>query len=323
MISSQPWIIENGQPTIVAQNVKVKYQISITNGINAASLMEGGTVFKQSEIEELSRIIKERIGITIYSTTGITLPDLDVEKLRRKGLIPDDPEHIISDSYVYGILTTLDPALASAPYSVVKAAILAAPLSDIEKEAINWLNANAATYCKGLGNTIDAATMRIVQDVTKEDAMRGTIRETLSDSAKNRKVRSEIVTQLRRATKDVQRDWHRIVNTEMHSARTQGISQGFRKQFGGGVTVIVRPHPDCCDLCRAAYLSRGIPKVFKLADLAMRNNVGRTAAELKKEPGLPPLHPYCMCEIMRFDPAIHTFDEKGRINLRKRSTNKV
>lgn len=276
-------------------------------------------MLSQTEIEELARIIKERIGISIYMSTGIALPDLDVADLRRKGLIDGEPGSAISDAYIYGILTTLDPDLATAPYSVIKAAIEKAPLSDIEQEAIKWLNENAAIYCKGLGNTIDTATRRIIQDATKEAAMMGTIRETLTDAARSRKIRSEIVTQLRRQTKDVQRDWHRIVNTEMHSARTQGVAQGLRKQFGKDVTVIVRPHPDCCDLCRTAYTYRGQPRVFSLEELSARNNAGRTAAELKKEPGLPPLHPHCLCEVMRFDPKIHTFDSKGRITMRKRA----
>lgn len=275
-------------------------------------------MLSQTEIEEIIRIIKERVGISIYMTTGIAMPELDITDLRRRGLV-GDPAHAISDSYVYGILTALDPALAKAPFPVIKAAIEAAPLSSIEQEAIQWLNTNAAIYCQGLGNVIEATTRRIVHDATKEAAMLGTIQKTFSDAARARKSRSQVVTLIRQATQDMQRDWHRIVNTEMHNARTQGISRGLRKQFGDDVTVIVRPHPDCCDLCRTAYTSGGQPRVFSLNELAGRNNVGRSTAELKKEPGLPALHPHCMCEVMRFDPKTQTFDDQGRITFRKRA----
>ena len=272
----------------------------------------------KTEIEEIIQIIQERVGISTYLTTGIALPGLDIDKLRSKGMFKGDTGSVIEDAYLYGILSTLDPSMAIASYPVIKAAILAMPLSEIEKQAAEWLSTNAAMYCKGLGNTIEATTLRIVHDSTREMAMLGKIRETLSEGVKARKTHSQMVTLLRVSTKDVQRDWHRIVNTEIHNARTQGTAQGLRKQFGDDVTVIIRSHSDCCDLCRAAYSKGGTPKVFSLKELSSRNNVGRKAAELKKEPGLPPLHPHCFCEVMRFDPKIQTFDSKDRITFKKR-----
>ena len=276
-----------------------------------------------AEIEEIARIIQERVGISIYMTTGVALGGLDISGLTKKGLISGAPGTAIKDAYLYGILAILDPGLATAPYSVIKAAIEAAPFSNIEKEATAWLSNNAGIYCKGLGNTLDATTRRIIQDSTKELAMKGKIQKTLSDAAKERKNRTEMVTLLRRATEDVQRDWHRIVNTEIHSARTQGVAQGLRKQFGDDVTVIVRPHPDCCDLCKQAYTKNGVPRVFSLEELSSRSNIGRSAAELRKAPGLPALHPHCLCEVMKFDPKTQTFDKEGRITFKKRLTPKA
>jgi len=276
----------------------------------------------QPEIEEIARIIQERVGISIYMTTGVAIGGLDIDHLKKTGLISGSPGTAIKDAYVYGILSILDPGLATAPYSVIKAAIEATPLSNIEKEAAAWLSTNAGIYCKGLGNTLDATTRRIIHDSAKELAMQGKIQETLSDAVKARKTRSEMVTLLRRATEDVQRDWHRVVNTEIHSARTQGVAQGLRKQFGDEVTVIIRSHPDCCDLCKKAYSKGGVPKVFSLKELSSRSNIGRKAAELRETPGLPALHPHCLCEAVRFDPKTQTFDKKGRIIFRKRPVKK-
>lgn len=277
----------------------------------------------QPEIEEITRIIQERVGISIYMTTGVAIGGLDIASLKKKGLISGVPGTAIKDAYVYGILSTLDPGLATAPYSVIKAAIAATPLSSIEKEAASWLSANAGIYCRGLGNTLDAITRRIIHDSSKELAMMGKVQETLSDAVQARKTRGEMVTLLRRATGDVQRDWHRIVNTEIHSARTQGVAHGLRKQFSDDVTIIVRSHPDCCDLCKKAYSKGGVPRVFSLKELSSRSNIGRKAAELRKAPGLPALHPHCLCEVMRFDPKIQTFDKKGRIIFRKRPAKKT
>jgi hypothetical protein len=264
------------------------------------------------QVEEIARIIREHVGVLIYHLVGVS--PVNIQSLRERGIIDATVSgSAIADAYLFGVLASLDPATMSSSFAVLKSTIRSLPLSEIEKASIQWLNDSAALYCTGLGNRIEATTMRIIHDAAKEAAMVGAIRSTLSTAARDRKTRGEMVTMLRRATEDLQRDWHRIVNTEMHSARTQGIAHGIARQFGDGSHVIVRPHPDCCDLCRDAFLLRGRPRVFALADLAARNNVDMTAAEIRKVPGLPPVHPHCLCEVSYFNPKIHEFDKLGRV----------
>jgi hypothetical protein len=273
----------------------------------------------KDQIDEIARIIQEHVGVLIYLLTGSPPTGLDIQRLRDNGIIGATvPDSAIADAYLFGVLASLDPATATAPFSALKEMIRNLPLSSIEKTSIRWLNESAALYCKGLGNRIEAGTMRIVHDAAKAMAMQGAIRSTLSEASQERKARGEMVTLLRRATEDVQRDWHRIVHTELHTARTQGIAHGIAKQFGEDSYVIVRPHPDACDLCKAAFLLRGKPRIFKLADLAARDNVGRTAAEIRKAPGLPPLHPHCACEMAYINPKLHALDKEGRIVFKDR-----
>lgn len=268
-------------------------------------------ILSQNQIEELKQIIHNHMGASIWLMTGIVPTDADFKEIQK--LAPGVPLDAIKDAYLYGMLTSLRPDIKDLPYDKIKEMISKIPLGEIEKASIKWLSESAALYCVGLGNVIEAGTLRIVHDAAKDAWMLGAIQDTLSAGVKTRKTRSQMITDLRDATGDKSRDWHRIVNTELHSARTQGVARGISKYFGGGSTVIVRPHPDCCDMCRAAYLVRGTPKVFKLAELAARNNIGGKRAELVKEPGLPPLHPHCMCEVMHFDPSIQEFDKDGRI----------
>jgi hypothetical protein len=271
-------------------------------------------MLNKAQVEEISKIIREHIGAAIYTLTASAPSGVDIQHLRDIGIIDATvPTSAIADAYLFGVLTALTPAIASAPLSTIKDLLRKLPLSSFEKTSIKWLNESAALYCQGLGNRIDATTMRIMHDAEKALAMTTSIRETMANAAAERKTLGEMVTLLRRATGDVQRDWHRIVNTELHAARTQGVAHGIEKQFGADASVIVRPHPDCCDLCRAAYLHGGVPKVFKLADLAARNNVGRTTAELRTAPGLPGLHPFCACEVSYFNPEIHKFNDQGQI----------
>jgi len=271
-------------------------------------------VLNKTQIEEIAKIIREHVGAAVYSLTAAVPSDVDIQHLRDIGLIDASvPTGAVGDAYLFGVLSSLTPEMASAPFPAIKELLQKLPLSSLEKASIKWLNESAALYCQGLGNRLSATTMRIIHDAAKEAAMQATIQTTLATAAEKRKTRSEMVTLLRRATEDVQRDWHRIVNTELHSARTQGIAHGIEKQFGADAFVIVRPHPDCCDLCRAAYLDGGVPRVFKLAELAARNNIGRTTAELRSAPGLPSLHPFCACQVSYFNPKVHEFNDRGQI----------
>jgi len=275
-------------------------------------------MLNKSQIDEILKIIKEHFGAAIYKLVGSPPSYVDIQKLRKKGIIDASvPDSALKDSYLFGILAAMDEKTAKAPFSAIKIVANGLPLSPVENDTIDWLNDSAALYCQGLGNKFEANTLRLIHDASKEETMRGIIQTGLSEAATKRKTRSEIITQLRQATQDMQRDWHRIVNTELHGARTQGIAQGITKQFGDDAHVIVRPHPDCCDLCRAAYLKGGKPKVFKLSDLAGRNNVGRTQAELRAAPGLPSLHVFCACEVNYFNPNMHKINDEGQVEFKK------
>ena len=269
------------------------------------------------QIKEISEAIKEHFGAMIYLMTGKTPSGVSLERLIDRGIVAPGPSvSSLSDAYVYGLLSGIDPKnIKGKSVSEVVDWIKRIPLSEIERTAVSWLSESAASYCQGLGNRFDLATGRIISDSVKEVAMMGKIRETLADQAKRRSTRKEIVTALRDATKDAHRDWQRIVNTELHQAYTYGQAKAIKDHFGEEANVIVRPFPDACSSCRAAYLDKktGLPKVFKLKTLAARNNVGRKAAELRAKPGLPPLHPHCFCQVHYFNSKVHEFDKQGRI----------
>ena len=272
------------------------------------------------QIKEISEAIKEHFGAMIYLMTGKAPSGVSLKRLIDRGIVaPGSSVSSLSDAYVYGLLSGIDPKnIKGKSVSEVVDWIKRIPLSEIERTAVSWLSESAASYCQSLGNRFDLATGRIISDSVKEVAMMGKIRETLADQAKRRSTRKEIITALRDATKDAHRDWQRIVNTELHQAYTYGQAKAIKDHFGDESTVIVRPFPDACASCKAAYLDKktGLPKVFKLKTLASRNNVGRKAAELRAKPGLPPLHPHCMCQVHYFDSKIHKFDKQGRIVLR-------
>lgn len=112
------------------------------------------------------------------------------------------------------------------------------PLENLE---VDWLKENSSLYITALGNKFCYKTKQIVHDAQKEEALRKVYQETLAEGAAKRKTRGQIVTMLNDATGEVTRDMHRVVNTELHNARTEATADYLTSKMGKDVTVIVRP----------------------------------------------------------------------------------
>ncbi|RTL23970.1 MAG: hypothetical protein EKK55_12245 [Rhodocyclaceae bacterium] len=96
---------------------------------------------------------------------------------------------------------------------------------------------------------------------------------------------------------DWARDVGRIAATEVQRAVNAGYAAAVATDFGAGASVAVIPNADACDKCRRAYLDGGIPRVFRLSDLpAPEVNFGVAAAD--RVVTLPPLHPWCHCQLI-------------------------
>ena len=270
------------------------------------------------QIKQIQGIIREHFSALTFLTVGLEPTEFDLQDLKARGVIDATvPLDLIKDGFVYGILAAMDSASASSSIAEVLRRADELALSGQERDAVKWLSESAGSYCKGLGNRFDAAASRIFYDAERESKVMGIIRDKLAAGAAARQTRSQMITQLREATEDLHRDWQRVVNTELHQARTFGTVSHITKTFGPKASVIVRPCPDACDLCKEAYFDHdGNPRVFPLREIAARNNVGRAAAEIRSAPGLPPVHPHCACQVQHFDPELHEFDELGRVVFR-------
>lgn len=268
------------------------------------------------QIQQILDIVKDHMAAATYLLTGVEPTDADIQAMRAEGLIDSSvPDSVLKDAFVYGMLLQMTPELASAPFADVLTAARAKPLSGLEQKVSEWLANSAAIHCAGLGNRVLAGASLIVNDLVKEGLVREQIKETLAAESEKRSTRSEMVSRLREVTEDAHRDWHRIVNTELHAAQTEGVATRLREKAGKDATVIVRPNPDACPVCKAAYLSGGVPKVFKLADLEL-SNIGRKRDDLIARPGKPPLHPFCHCQLLYFDPDTMEVGKNGQVRLK-------
>jgi hypothetical protein len=101
-------------------------------------------------------------------------------------------------------------------------------------------------------------------------------------------------------TNDWQRDWGRIVETEMHTAQEEGRADDIqRNSTREDPLVFKHVLPTACRHCIKAYLTNGIgskPKIFKLSELrANGDNIGKKQQDWK--PTLGSLHPFDRCTL--------------------------
>lgn len=259
-------------------------------------------MISELQVQEILKIIDQySSGITWYLTGEGIIPDELVEQMKTLGLQgPVIGDAAMEEAFLYGLAKVVLGVDDPKKYSLDQLKdmlVKRPPLTVFEKKVVKWLGENAATYCKGLGNRIEQATMKVVHSARKEALMREVIRDTMAKQKAERATRSKMITELKHATQDFNRDWHRIVSTELHRAQTEGIAAGIKKNFkkpGKVLTVIVRPNDDACPTCKLAYLDKtGKPKLFELDKISMVSNIDKKKVELIEEPGLPPLHPHC------------------------------
>lgn len=101
---------------------------------------------------------------------------------------------------------------------------------------------------------------------------------------------------------DIERDWQRVVATEVRFAVNHGSLAHYQEQ--GIRRVYYRVHPDACKDCRRLLLHPdGTPRVFPLdqilAEIAAHGgtNIGRPASEWV---ATLVVHPFCRCQIMPY-----------------------
>lgn len=256
----------------------------------------------------------------------------EIERLQRAGILPVNSDHIflvpsgaprapvrremISDAYEYGrdLATTRPGAQSDAVRESWEAwkKRKRTKLVASEREAVKWAERKAASYVKGLGNSIESELGAIVSDAVLERRFEKVIREEVAGNIKNRKAWRTVVTALGDRTGDWARDLGRIAATEKQNAMHEGAARAMTKKRGGdpkSVRVAKLVEPNACDHCKRLYLDGGRPKLFTLAELIGNgSNVGRKASAWLAT--LPATHPWCQCSLVEV-PDGWSFDEGG------------
>lgn len=285
-------------------------------------------ILSRSQLNEINNIIQRHMGVIHHITVGEfsgSEHNVDQETLARLGL-PSYTKSVIDNSFVLGKLVQILKAkdLRNMTFEELKNRAETIHLTDIEKNSLDYAKQNAGQYIKGLGQRITTEVMNMISDQNQvqnlADIERGEIRGRISQAIVDRESRGSVRTSLGHMFGNWNRDWQRLVNTELEEAKLTGeavtILNGqsiYSQEKRGDTLVFRRPASDACSECKKLYLSPdGVtPKVFKLRDL-IRNgtNVGRKRQEWR--PVVHVTHPNCVCTLSVI-PEGFGFDKTGKM----------
>lgn len=284
-------------------------------------------IFTPNEIQRLFGIIDFRLAKIVADVLGVeqlTPEDkilLEKNKVEwRKELGKISPYY---QSYLFGKLSgVLSPSqLRSIDYSDFSKYIdkkQFKTLSIAEKAMFNAAATRTYTYIKSMGsrmkdilnNSISQEEIKILAE-TQRQLEHTTIKREMIEGVLKKKSVQSIVSEIGHSLEDWNRDWGRIVETEMQGIYQIGVAQQIMENHGIDALVYKEVYPQACKYCIKAYTTQGIgskPRIFKLIDLiANGDNIGVKAKDWK--PVLGPQHPWCRCNL-RYIPKGYVWDEE-------------
>ncbi len=263
--------------------------------------------FSRSEINEIIDALENMHLFFIAKNINPNFISSDkIKQLIKLGFNKNDFVSYPQLAFQFGLLSKYlnDSEIRNFTFRQLKQAILAKkflPLSAEEKSAISFLEERAYNDIKGLGNRISSSlrTTMIEADLRQRHNYEKVIKNAAIKTIKRREsvkfFRSEVGNKLG----DWSRDLDRIGDYILHEAFENGRASAIKKQYGKDALVYFKVHKDACDSCHRLYIKNkktGEPKIFKLSYiLSNGTNIGRKQKDWKTT--LPPLHPYCRCDI--------------------------
>lgn len=172
------------------------------------------------------------------------------------------------------------------------------------------------SHIKGIGDKIKASVSGSItsQELNLSVAQRrgDVLKEELKEGVLKKKAVQSIVSDIGGKLKEWDRDWGRIVETEMQDIYSLGKAQEIMEKSGVDALVFKDVYGGACKNCIRLYLTNGIgskPIIFKLSKLIENGtNVGRKVKEWKATLGA--VHSFCRCELRQIPDGYVWDDEK-------------
>jgi len=263
-------------------------------------------LFQPNEIQELVNIINAQHILFVGQNLGEdVLSDVDKSVLRSYGMEIEDVQDFTELAFKFGLLSQslAMPTVKRMTYPEIRKFVKEGkylPLTTQEKDTVRILKQKTYSHIKGLGSKIGQELQSQIseQSILQRAKTEKIIKKELSQGVEDRKSVSQIVSSIGHKTGDWQRDFGRIVETELQNAFEEGRSAQIKRDNPGIDPEVYKDvFQGACHSCIKAYLTNGLgskPRVFKLSQLeANGTNIGKKQAEWL--PTLQVLHPWCRC----------------------------
>lgn len=280
-------------------------------------------IFTPNEIQALFDIVDRRLAEVVANVLGKEFLSFEDKTLLKrfdfdlKAAIEKVPPY--QQAYLFGRLSSvLKPnQLQSLDYVDL--------ISYIDKNQYKQPNSRdlaeykaAATrsysYLKGMGtrvketlsNSISEEELKLAVEERRREDIKVVKNELVQGVLEKRSIQ-KIVSNIGHQLNDWNRDWGRIVETEMQNIYCLGKAQTIMDKNGTDALVYKQVFPGGCKHCIQAYTTQGIgskPRIFKISSLiANGDNIGRKVKDWKAVLGT--MHPFCTnspyIEITTFD----------------------
>lgn len=262
-------------------------------------------IFTPEEIQRIFDIVDYRLARIVGDVLGkeFLTPD-DKDLLKRNGFDIDQELLKIPpfyQAYLFGRVSgMLKPTqIKTLDYKDLTSYIERKQykrLSEREKAEYRAAATRTYSYIKGMGHRFKET----IANATAEEEIKNTVEYRQLDRGikegvlKRRSVQA-ITNTIAGRLQDWNRDWGRIVETEMQNIYSLGKAQVIMEKHGTDALVYKQVFPQACTHCRHLYTTGGIgskPRIFKLSQLiANGDNIGRKAKDWK--PVVATTHPFC------------------------------
>ena len=244
-----------------------------------------------------------------------------IDELVNKGILSPFPEdeNFVEDAYFVGKLRPV-PKPPKISLKELRGREKEVILSDVEKYAIDNIRESAGSYISKLKNMTQTHVLETMNNLNmgyRNEILSGIIRPILEEGVLKRKMTNAIASEMRDKTKDLFRNFQRIVSTELTTAVNIGSQDAIiarhPEKTSKDIYVFKVAHDDAalCDYCRKFYLNRdGTPKVYKLSELQSNgDNYGRKARDWKAT--ISATHPNSVV-----DPKTVIYTKKGWVKIK-------
>lgn len=287
-------------------------------------------IFTPEDIQRLFNIIDYRLARVVADVLGKEfLTPEDINVLEAFGF---DLEKEISSippyyqSFLFGRLAGIlrPDQLKTLNYTDFKTYISDkqyGKLTDREKAEYSAAATRTYGYIKGMGNRIketlgNSVSEEEIKNLVEERRISdlSAVKQNMERGILERKSVQAIVSNIGSQVGDWNRDWGRIVETEMQNIFSLGQTQTIIEKHGIDALVYKTVFPGACEYCRKLFTTGGSysqPRIFKLSSLINNgDNIGRKAKDWKAVIG--PVHPFCRCTL-RYLPKGYVWDEKEQM----------